>query len=219
MPGEMIMDEIILAEEITLLDTVIATMSNLIESRDDLKDPHIKNIRKEVGSLLAAMDEAGLYQEQRNTWINNKIVAASQLHDIGKIAISDRILGKIGRLNPEEFDTIKQHTTFGVEIIDKIEESLPKAAVSSFNFLQHAKLFAAAHHEKWDGSGYPAGLSGANIPLEGRIMAIIDVYDALVSERPYKKAFTRKEAIKIIKDGKGSHFDPAIVDCFLNAAQ
>jgi putative two-component system response regulator len=137
------------------------------------------------------------------------LLQSSQLHDVGKISISDRILNKPGKLTPEEFDDMKKHTTFGVKIIEKME-----FVATESDFLKHAKIFAGTHHEKWDGTGYPYGIADEDIPLQGRLMAIADVYDALVSERPYKNAFSHDEAVKIILDGRGTHFDPVLVDVF-----
>jgi putative two-component system response regulator len=142
------------------------------------------------------------------------LLQSSQLHDVGKIAISDRILQKPGRLDPEEFDEMKKHAAFGAQIIERIE-----ASTSASDFLKYAKIFAGTHHEKWDGSGYPNGLAGEDIPLQGRIMALADVYDALVSERPYKKAFSHTTAVKIIQDGQGSQFDPALTDIFIRVME
>jgi putative two-component system response regulator len=134
---------------------------------------------------------------------------------VGKIAISDQILKKPGRLDPEEFEEMKKHAAFGVHIIERIEAS----ASGISDFLQHAKIFAGTHHEKWDGTGYPNGLAEEDIPLQGRIMALADVYDALISERPYKKAFPRAEAVKIIREGKGTQFDPALTDVFVKVME
>jgi putative two-component system response regulator len=113
-------------------------------------------------------------------------------------------------LTEEEYNKMKEHAVYGFRIIERIEADSEESEL-----LNHAKIFALTHHEKWDGSGYPNGLQGYNIPLQGRIMAIADVYDALVSERPYKKAFSREEAIKILIDGKGTQFDPVLIDLFL----
>jgi putative two-component system response regulator len=118
-------------------------------------------------------------------------------------------LNKKGKYTPEEFDLVKKHAEWGAEIIEIIEKK-----TAGHTFLQHAKVFAASHHEKWDGSGYPLGLTGEAIPLQGRLMAIADVYDALISKLPYKEAFTAEEAKKIILSEKGRHFDPALVDVF-----
>jgi putative two-component system response regulator len=128
---------------------------------------------------------------------------------LGKIHIKDDILLKPGKLTDEEFNMMKNHTLFGVKIIEEIERHTPESS-----FLKHAKIFAGTHHEKWDGSGYPYGLSGENIPLQGRLMAIADVYDALISTRPYKAPLTHEEAVGIIMKGAGTHFDPALIELF-----
>jgi putative two-component system response regulator len=127
--------------------------------------------------------------------------------------IQDGILNKPGKLTFEEFEIMKLHTVYGVQIIDKISEK-----TSEKRFLEHARIFAGTHHEKWNGSGYPAGLSGTDIPLHGRLMAIADVYDALISERPYKKAFKHEEAVKIITADSGTHFDPQLIEIFASEA-
>jgi putative two-component system response regulator len=134
---------------------------------------------------------------------------SSQLHDVGKIAIRDNILMKSAKLTVEEFNEMKRHTFFGERVIEKIQERTRENA-----FLTHAKIMAGTHHEKWDGSGYPRGISEDNIPLQGRLLAIVDVYDALISERPYKKPLPPDKALEIIKEGSGVHFDPALVEIF-----
>jgi response regulator RpfG family c-di-GMP phosphodiesterase len=134
---------------------------------------------------------------------------SSQLHDVGKISIKDNILMKPDRLTGDEFDKMKWHATSGMNIIMKIEETTKENA-----FLKHARIMAGSHHEKWDGSGYFLGLKGEDIPLQGRLMSIVDVYDALTNDRPYKKAVPHKEAIKVIEKGIGSHFDPRIGEIF-----
>jgi putative two-component system response regulator len=163
-----------------------------------------------VALLVEALQDHPVYGGEVEGWNNKLLLQSSQLHDVGKIAISDRILQKPGRLTAEEFEEMKKHTTFGGQIIEKIE-----ASTSVSDFLKHAKIFAGTHHEKWDGSGYPTGLKGEDIPLQGRIMALADVYDALVSERPYKKAFSHSDAVKIIQESKGTHFDPVLADIFI----
>ena len=135
---------------------------------------------------------------------------SSQLHDIGKISIKDEILLKPGGLSLEEAEEMKKHVAFGMDIIEKVAESTTESA-----FLTHAKLLAGCHHEKWDGTGYPLGSKGEEIPLQGRLMAVVDVYDALTNDRPYKLAFTHREAIEIIKDGLHKHFDPLIGEIFV----
>jgi putative two-component system response regulator len=133
------------------------------------------------------------------------------LHDIGKVGIRDNILLKQGRLTKEEFEIMKTHTTLGYEAIMNVGRKLKNSS-----FLEYAADVAYTHHEKYDGTGYPRGLKGDDIPLIGRLMAVADVYDALISKRIYKDPMTHDEAIEIIKSGRGSHFDPKIVDCALD---
>jgi putative two-component system response regulator len=163
--------------------------------------------------LLNALIERGLYKEKTSSWDFDLLLQSAQLHDVGKIAVKDSILLKPGRLTAEEFEEIKKHTV----VAEKFIEGLKKNTTDQ-SFLEYAKIFATTHHEKWDGSGYPKGLKGEEIPLEGRLMAIADVYDALVSERPYKKAFAHEEAVNIISQGRGTHFDPVLDDVFLEVA-
>jgi len=196
---------------VKLQNSILKTMSNLVEYRDFVTGEHVERTQYGVNLLLEEIRKQNLFAEIMKNWDNNLILQSVQLHDIGKIAISDLILNKPARLTEEEYKKMKEHTVFGFKIIERIE-----ADSGESELLNHAKIFALTHHEKWDGTGYPDGLNGHNIPLQGRIMAIADVYDALVSERPYKKAFTREEAIKIIIDGKGTQFDPLLIDLFLN---
>jgi len=198
---------------VELQDALLKTMAELVECRDDITGGHIERTQSYLGTLLDAMREQGLYMDEMAAWDIKLVLQSAQLHDVGKIAIKDGILNKPGKLTAEEFEEIKKHTTFGGTVIDKIKESTTEQA-----FLEYAGIFALTHHEKWDGTGYPRGLKGEEIPLLGRIMAIADVYDALVSDRPYKKAFTHDDAVKIIMDGKGTHFDPALTDLFFSVA-
>jgi putative two-component system response regulator len=193
-----------------LQDAILKTMADMVESRDDITGGHIERTRRGVGRLVEALRDHAVFGAEVGEWDIKLLLQSSQLHDVGKLAISDRILRKPGRLDSEEFEEMKKHAAFGVQIIEKIE-----AGTSASDFLKHAKIFAGTHHEKWDGSGYPNRLAGEDIPLQGRIMALADVYDALVSERPYKKAFSHTEAVKIIREGRGSQFDPALVDVFI----
>ncbi|MCL2182392.1 MAG: response regulator [Chitinispirillia bacterium] len=195
---------------VELRDALLKTMADLVECRDVITGGHIERTQKYLEALLKEMLRQGIYAEELASWDWELVLQSAQLHDVGKIMVKDSILNKPGRLTPEEFEEIKKHTTFGGTVIQKIRESTSEQA-----FLDYAEVFAVTHHEKWDGSGYPAGLKGKDIPLLGRLMALADVYDALRSDRPYKKAFSRGEAEKIIIEGSGTHFDPAIVDLFL----
>ena len=141
-----------------------------------------------------------------------QLITSAPLHDVGKIAIPDTILLKPGRLTPEEFEVMKQHTIRGDEILSKAMKNLGETG----GILETARLIARSHHEKWDGSGYPDGLAGTTIPLPARMMAVADVYDAVRSERPYKKSMSHEQAFAILAEGRGTHFDPQIVDIFLS---
>ncbi|MDR2577625.1 MAG: response regulator [Chitinispirillales bacterium] len=193
-----------------LQHTILKTIAELVECRDDITGKHIDRTTHYLRILLDGMRKRGLHTERIASWNIDLLLMSAQLHDVGKIAIKDHVLQKPGKLTPEEFEEIKRHSDFGAEIIEKI-----KKGTAERSFLDYAGVFAAYHHEKWDGTGYPRGLAGEEIPLEGRLMAIADVYDALVSKRPYKEALTHEEAVAIIKDGRGRHFDPDLVDLFV----
>jgi putative two-component system response regulator len=195
---------------VELQNSVLRTMSELVEYRDDITGGHIERTQEYLRVLLTELISKNIYNDITHTWKLKFLLQSSQLHDVGKIAIGDAILKKPGKLTTEEFNIMKTHTTFGERVIERIEEN-----TSERDFLGHAKIFASTHHEKWDGSGYPKGLKYEDIPLQGRLMAIADVYDALVSSRPYKKPFSHSDACDIIVDGKGKHFDPILVEVFL----
>ncbi|MDR3139034.1 MAG: response regulator [Treponema sp.] len=192
-----------------LQNAILKTVADLVECRDDITGGHIERTQRILGILLEELTKMDFYREQMEAWDMDLLLQSSQLHDVGKIVISDRILLKPGSLDVEEFNEMKKHTTFGVMVIEKIE-----ASAAACDFLAYAKIFAGTHHEKWDGSGYPQGLAGEAIPLQGRIMAIADVYDALTSARPYKRAFSHTQAMEIILSGKGTHFDPLLIEVF-----
>lgn len=179
------------------LDTTFR-LAQAVESRDGVTGIHIRRIGYYSAAIARAMGlppqdvELSLY--------------AAPMHDIGKIGVPDRILLKPGPLDAEEWKTMKQHTVIGGRILSN----------SDSNVIQMAELIALTHHEKWDGSGYPAGLKGPQIPLWGRISAIVDVFDALTNDRPYKKAFTIDESLGILKKSTGTHFDPDVAEAFFS---
>ncbi|MCL2182107.1 MAG: response regulator [Chitinispirillia bacterium] len=194
-------------------NATISVIADMVESRDKVTGGHIERTQAYLEILMTELIRTQTYSNIISGWDINLLLPSAQLHDVGKIAISDIILNKPGKLTEEEFGLIKTHCTEGEHIINRI---VSKA--KDDGFLRHAGMFAGYHHERWDGTGYPRGLAGEAIPLEGRIMAVADVYDALVSERPYKKPFTHEQAVEIITKESGSHFDPKIVEAFLNAA-
>ena len=196
-------------EVINLQNAVLTTVADLVEFRDKLTGGHVTRTQLYLKALIEDLIREGTYADDISTWDMDFFLPSAQLHDVGKIAISDLILNKPAKLTPEEFAIMKSHVTVGVQAIEKIMKNTDEHA-----FLNHALLIAGNHHEKWDGSGYPYGLKGSDIPLEGRLMAIGDVYDALISVRPYKTAFSHEEACKIIIDSAGTHFDPVLIEVF-----
>ena len=199
---------------VELKDAFLKTMAELIECRDYVTGGHIERTQYYLGILLEAMQDNAVYREDIANWDTDLIVHSAQLHDIGKIAIRDCVLQKPDKLTESEYEEIKSHVTVGEKVIEKIKESTTER-----EFLEQARIMVAAHHEKWDGSGYPRGLKGTDIPLQGRLMAIVDVYDALVSNRPYRKGIPHNEVVNMISSSRGKHFDPALVDLFLSVSE
>ncbi|MCL2399402.1 MAG: response regulator [Defluviitaleaceae bacterium] len=194
---------------IELKNAILSTMAELVEYRDEITGGHIVRTQRYIKALMDAMRCSDIYTDEVSILDEELVLQSCQLHDVGKIAVKDSILNKPDKLTIEEFESIKQHTTFGEKVILRIKEKTMDS-----DFLEYARIFAISHHEKWDGSGYPKGLKGEGIPLLGRMMAIGDVYDALVEPRPYKDAFAHEKALQIISEGKGNHFDPTLVDLF-----
>ena len=197
------------SEVFKLQGAILSTVVNLVERRDDATGGHVARTQHILRTLIYELNNVGLYRDQMLGWDINLILQSSQLHDVGKIAIADSILNKPGRLTVQEFAEMQKHAALGADIIERIE-----AETLDSEFLKYAKIFARTHHEKWDGSGYPYGLAGEDIPLPGRLMAIADVYDAVNSKRPYKEAASHQETVQIILEGRGRHFDPFLVDVF-----
>ena len=196
-----------------LKNTVMETMAELVESRDHTTGGHIVRTSRCLQILINTMLEKGLYKKITDSWNIEQMILSAQLHDVGKIAIDDIILRKPDKLTKDEYKKMKTHTILGGEIIKRIQKKTGEK-----EFLDYAYIFTVYHHEKWDGSGYPFGINGEKIPLPARLMALIDVYDALISERPYKKPFSHEEAVKIIIDGSGSHFDPILIELFVSVS-
>jgi putative two-component system response regulator len=196
-----------------LQNSMISVLASMVENRDILTGRHVERTSNYVKLLLDTMLECGVYAEEIASWDIDLVVMSARLHDIGKITVSDLLLNKKGSLSPDEFEMIKTHALEGEDIIESIIRDSGEEAL-----LHNARLFAGSHHERWNGMGYPRGLGGEEISLQGRIMALADVYDALVSERPYKKAFSHETAVEIITEERGKHFDPQIVDIFLKVS-
>jgi len=192
-----------------LQNAIIFGFADLVEGRDEGTGGHVDRTSTYMQILLDALSERGVYSEEIMNLNRDSFISSARLHDVGKIVISDVILNKPGKLTDEEFTIMKKHTTEGELAIDQIA-----SRTDDVEFLNNAKLFAGSHHERWDGKGYPRGLKETEIPLHGRIMAVADVYDALISERPYKKPFAPEEAVKMIMENKGSQFDPLIAEVF-----
>ena len=190
-------------------DITIHALIGLLEIRNIESCNHTRRTQWMMQALCEHLRLKTPYQSILTPAYINELYSTSPLHDIGKVGIPDSILLKPGKLTAEEFEFMKKHTTFGVDAL-KSEESEPV----NISFIKTASELIGTHHEKYDGSGYPNGLSGKEIPLSGRLMAIIDVYDALVSARVYKSAYSHAAAMQIIAEGRGHHFDPEIVDAF-----
>ena len=191
---------------------LIMVMADLVESRDKFTGHHVRNTAAYARIIMNQMRREGICSDVLTNEFISNVYQSAPLHDIGKIAVSDTILNKPGRLTQEEFEIMKSHTIAGQQILEGA-----KSAVSESSYLDEAQRLAAYHHEKWDGSGYPYGLKGEEIPLSARIMAVADVFDALVSKRSYKAGFPVEKAFAIIEEGIGTHFDPQVARAFLHA--
>lgn len=197
-------------EEVQLTqDVTILTLASLAETRDNETGQHIIRTQHYVLALADDLKKLPKFRDYLDPISIHLLHKSAPLHDIGKVGIPDNILLKPGRLTTEEFEIMKLHTVYGRDSLLGAE-----ARLGENSFLRFAREIAYTHHEKWDGSGYPEGLKGEDIPASGRLMALADVYDALISKRVYKEAFSHEKAREIISEGKGSHFDPDVVDAF-----
>lgn len=172
---------------------------------------HLHRTQNYVRSLALHLRQQPRFAVELNGEAIDLLYKSAPLHDIGKVGIPDSILLKPGHFDPHEFEEMKQHPRLGYQVLENIEHSFG----APIDFLRIAKEIVLCHHEKWDGSGYPQGLRGETIPLSARLMAVADVYDAVISRRVYKPKMSHKTAVAIIREGSGSHFDPAIVRAFL----
>ena len=197
-----------------LQNGLIMVLADMVESRDQSTGDHVRKTAAYAGIIMRQLKKDGIYTDQLTDSFMQNVVNSAPLHDVGKIHVPDSILNKHGRLTDEEFEQIKQHTTSGSEIIARATNMVSEG---DGGFLKEAKDLALYHHEKWNGTGYPCGLKGEEIPLSARIMAVADVFDALVSRRSYKEGFPMERAMQIIHEGSGTHFDPQIVEAFERA--
>jgi len=192
-------------------DVTIMAMASLAETRDNETGNHIRRTQFYVKLLAEKLQHHPRFSRLLTPGTIDMLFKSAPLHDIGKVGIPDHILLKPGRLTPEEFEIMKTHTTLGLETIENAERQLGMKV----DFLHYAKEIAYGHQEKWDGSGYPQGLKGEQIPPSARLMAVADVYDALVSRRVYKASMSHEAARDIMVQGRGTHFDPDVLDAFL----
>ncbi len=197
-------------EVVQMQEATILAMASLAETRDNETGNHIRRTQAYVAALARKLQHHSRFSGVLNEENIDLLFKSAPLHDIGKVGVPDRILLKPGKLDPDEFEIMKMHAIYGRDAIIAVEKHLG----GSNGFLAFARDIAYCHHEKWDGSGYPQGLKGDAIPVAARLMALADVYDALISRRVYKPAFSHEESAKIIRQGRGTHFDPDVLDAF-----
>ncbi len=208
---ELVMEK---TKQVTKTETaLVSSLNSLLDIRDGITGSHVKRTAKYFEILLNALDNAGTFPDIINSYYKEKLLRGAPLHDIGKVGISDNTLLKPSRLSPEEMEYMRQHSTFGGEALAEAVD-----IVGPGTFLDDARDMAYYHHEKWNGQGYPTGISGDDIPLSARILAIADVYDALTSARTYKEPFSHEKAVSIIKEEDGISFDPRIIQVFIQIA-
>ncbi len=199
------------AEAHNLQNAIITTLANLVELRDKYTGGHITRVQLYTKTLIEELFARDLYTAEINMWNLDLIVPSVQLYDIGKIAIADSILNKPDKLTKMEAGIMRTHVAVGIDAVNRVVRKAQEG-----DFMRHALHIVASHHERWDGGGYPKGLAGEEIPLEARLVTLASVYDALISWRPYRDAYTHQEAVKIIGDGAGAQFDPVLASVFLD---
>ena len=199
----------------SLYKATIGAIAVLVDSREQDTGLHVMRTQKYFTTLVKHIMKKAEYKDKMSDWDMETLESMTLMHDIGKISISDTILNKQGKLTNEEFEIVKNHCAESEKLIDL---TISKTREWQ-GFLQRAKCLAAMHHEKWDGTGYPKGLSGEQICLEARIFAVANVYDALTNKRPFRQAFSHDQAVKLIQEESGKHFDPKIVEAFLEVSE
>jgi len=201
--------EIRVKEVVGLQISVLNIVADLIECRDELIGTHLSRVPLYLSILIDKLVDTGIYADEIMDFDMDFILPSSMLHDVGKLGVRESILNKPGKLTALEYEMVKRHVQIGADAISRMED-----ATMNHGFFRHAKRFAESHHEKWDGTGYPNGLKGLEIPLEGRLLAIVDAYDSIVSDRPYKPARDHRVAVEIINNDSGKYFDPKLVEVF-----
>jgi len=196
-----------------LQDAIMVGFSYLVEQRDLTTSGHAQRTQSYVRCLIRECLERGIYAQELTPELGMAIVRAAPLHDMGKVGVRDAVLNKLSALTSDEFEEMKQHPVFGATAVGRMIDALQDSA-----FLKVLRNMVLSHHERWDGTGYPLGLHGRSIPLSGRLMAIADVYDALISRRPYKDALTHEQAVLMISEGIGTQFDPILGHIFMECA-
>ena len=197
-----------------MYDLITVSFAGLVESRDGVTGRHLKNTSIYFSAFIGHLKSLPSYKAQLPPDVVKKACRCAPLHDVGKIAIKDAVLQKPASLTGEEFNKMKLHAVIGGDIFDFLKEKIPDK-----DFADIAGKMCRYHHERWDGTGYPEGLKGEEIPLVARIMSIVDVYDALTSRRPYKEPFSHEKAMGLIAENSGTQFDPRLVEEFLNISQ
>ena len=197
-----------------LQNAVIMWAAEVIEFRDSETGKHVERVQKYLELMLNKMMTMEPYMPEVTTWDNEAFLRSALLYDVGKIKIRDDVLLKPAQLTDDEFIKMKSHSLYGKMLLERLENKVP-----SQTFLKYAITLAYRHHEKWNGTGYPDGLKGGEIPLQARMITIADVYDALISDRPYKRAFSHEKAIRIINEGRGTQFDPDLTDVFIDLSE
>lgn len=198
-------------EVVLMRDATIHAMASLAETRDNETGNHIRRTQHYVAALAHALKDDPRFAAVLTEANIELLFKSAPLHDIGKVGVPDSILLKPGKLEPQEFEVMKRHAEHGRDAILAVERYVGH----SNGFLAFAREIAWSHHEKWDGSGYPQGLAGEAIPVSARLMAVADVYDALIARRVYKAPFSHEKATAILREGRGGHFDPDVIDAFL----
>jgi putative two-component system response regulator len=196
------------------LPSAIKIVTSLMDIHEGMDKESAQRMQRYLKLFIKALIKHERFKDEILTWNLEAFLMSAQLHDVGKMGVANDILNKTGKLTEDEFENVKSHVDLGVKVVRQIKEN-----VGSDSVMEHAEALISSHHERWDGTGYPQGLKGKAIPLQGRLMAIIDVYDALTNDRPYREMISHTDAIDAIKRLSGTHFDPDLVDVFLECEE